>query len=95
VPILFGTVFAVKRDHWQFNDAFAGKFRFLHLPLGEWLFFLGVPYACIFIYEVVVAYFDDFVWLTLPWLTWVVMGISAVITHIWDYFSKKATVPGS
>jgi lycopene cyclase domain-containing protein len=81
-------VFAVKRDHWQFNDAFAGNYRFLDLPLGEWLFFLGVPYACIFIYEVVVAYFGDFALATLPWLTWVVIGISALLI-ILGFLQKK------
>jgi lycopene cyclase domain-containing protein len=31
---------------WGFNPEYAGNLRFLHLPPGEWLFFVCVPYAC-------------------------------------------------
>ncbi len=43
--------------HWSFNPEFAGSFRIAGLPLGEIMFFVTVPYACIFIYEVARAYF--------------------------------------
>ncbi len=44
---------------WSFNPAYAGEFRFLLLPMGEWLFFVVVPYACIFILACVRSYFKD------------------------------------
>jgi lycopene cyclase domain-containing protein len=44
---------------WSFNPAYAGEFRFLLLPPAEWLFFVVVPYACIFILACVRAYFKD------------------------------------
>ena len=47
---------------WGFNPDFAGEARFLHLPPGEWLFFICVPYACLFILECVRAYFRDREW---------------------------------
>ncbi len=47
---------------WGFNPRFAGDFRLLHLPPGEWLFFVCVPYACLFILECVRAYFRDAQW---------------------------------
>lgn len=50
-------VVVTEHGHWSFNPEYAGTWRLLSLPLGEWLFFLVVPYACIFIYEVVRAYF--------------------------------------
>jgi lycopene cyclase domain-containing protein len=37
---------------WGFNDSHLIGLRLLDLPLEEWLFFLTVPYACMFIYEV-------------------------------------------
>lgn len=37
---------------WGFNPNFTRDVYFLGLPLEEWLFFLVVPYACIFLYEV-------------------------------------------
>lgn len=44
---------------WGFNPRYAGATRFWHLPRGEWLFFVCVPYACLFILECVRAYFRD------------------------------------
>jgi len=41
---------------WWFNDRYTTGVRFLDLPLEEWAFFLVVPYACLFIYEVLNYY---------------------------------------
>lgn len=41
---------------WGFNDDYLIGLRLLGLPLEEWLFFLTVPYACVFIYACLVAY---------------------------------------
>ncbi len=56
---LIWDVLVTRRGDWSFNPVYAGDFRLLGLPVGEWLFFITVPYACIFIYEVVRAYFPD------------------------------------
>lgn len=45
--------------HWFFNTAFTLPVRLLNLPIGEWLFFITVPYACIFTWEVLAAYFSN------------------------------------
>lgn len=42
---------------WAFNDTYVLGVCFLDLPLEEWLFFLTVPYSCIFILEVLRGYF--------------------------------------
>jgi len=44
---------------WGFNPRYAGRFRLLGLPAGELLFFFVVPFSCLFIYEVVRAYFRE------------------------------------
>ena len=49
-------VLATKAGHWSFSASHAGDLAVLGLPLGELLFFVVVPYACIFIYEVLRAY---------------------------------------
>jgi len=41
---------------WGFNPKYISGVHLGNLPLGEWLFFLTVPYACIFIYEVLNYY---------------------------------------
>ena len=41
----------VSGRHWWFNHDFTLSLRILDLPLGEWLFFITVPFACLFIWE--------------------------------------------
>jgi lycopene cyclase domain-containing protein len=46
---------------WSFNPEYVTGIYLLNLPVEEWLFFLVVPYCCIFIYEVLkvkVPHFD-------------------------------------
>ena len=50
-------IWVTGRGDWWFSTEYAGTWKLFGLPLGEWLFFFVVPYACIFILEVVRAYF--------------------------------------
>lgn len=59
VLYLFWDSLVVRRGDWTFNPAFTGRFRIFHLPLGELLFFVAVPYACLFLFEVVRSYFPS------------------------------------
>lgn len=43
---------AVSGIHWQFNPSYTIVITLLSLPLEEWLFFLTVPFACLFIWEI-------------------------------------------
>ena len=64
VVVVFGAwdAWMAARGIWMFNPEHAGAWRFLHLPLGEWLFFVCVPYACLFVLACVRAYFPDREW---------------------------------
>lgn len=46
---------SVSGVHWFFNDKFTLPFRLLGLPLGEYLFFMTVPFACLFIWQILVT----------------------------------------
>ena len=45
--------------HWSFNDDYLVGLRFFGLPLEEILFFIVVPFACLFIYENLNFFFKD------------------------------------
>lgn len=45
--------------HWWFNPDFTLDVRFFGLPPGEILFFITVPYASLFVWEVLAAYFQN------------------------------------
>jgi len=55
VVIIFGgwDVFATYRGHWSFNPAGVGKIKIMNLPLEEVLFFVVIPFCCIFTWEAV------------------------------------------
>jgi len=46
----------VTHRHWWFNENYTLDFRLAQLPPGEWLFFITIPYACIFTWEVLRCY---------------------------------------
>ena len=50
---------AVTNRHWYFNTAYMLDVRLLKLPLEEWLFFITVPYACLFVKEVLGLVFKN------------------------------------
>jgi lycopene cyclase domain-containing protein len=39
------------RGVWGFNHDYVSGLFFLRLPIEEWMFFVTVPFACVFIYE--------------------------------------------
>jgi lycopene cyclase domain-containing protein len=57
VLYLFWDSLVVLRGDWSFNPKYTGTFRLFRLPAGEILFFVAVPYACLFLFEVVKVYF--------------------------------------
>lgn len=50
---------ATHRGDWSFNSDYVRGVELLGLPLEEVLFFVTVPYACIFIYECLLYYVGD------------------------------------
>ncbi|TXT67405.1 MAG: conserved membrane protein of unknown function [Promethearchaeota archaeon] len=59
--------------HWSFSETLAGTFKLINLPLGEWFFFIAVPYATVFIYECVRAYSTEKM-LNIPRYVFIIIG---------------------
>jgi lycopene cyclase domain-containing protein len=60
LPALFYIVWDIyftSAGIWQFNDKYITGIRIFNLPLEEALFFLVVPYCCVFVYECIRCYF--------------------------------------
>ena len=54
--LIFDIYFA-RQGIWGFNPRYHSGIVIADLPLEEWLFFIVIPYASIFIHYVIIAYF--------------------------------------
>ena len=55
--IIWDIIFT-KNGVWGFSEIHTSNINFLYLPVEEWLFFIVIPFSCLFIYESV-KYFHD------------------------------------
>lgn len=52
-------VIAHQRNDWQFSQLHTMPWRILSLPVEELLFFLSVPFSCLFLYETIALYIPE------------------------------------
>ena len=45
-------IYFTAKGVWWFNDLYITGFKIWNLPIEEWAFFVVVPFACVFLYEV-------------------------------------------
>ena len=57
---IFFDILLTDKGVWGFNPAYHSSIILLHLPLEEWLFFIVIPYASIFLHDALVLYFPNF-----------------------------------
>ncbi|MDA0986210.1 MAG: lycopene cyclase domain-containing protein [Bacteroidetes bacterium] len=60
IPFLIWDFFFTKNGVWGFNDDYLVGIKILNLPIEEILFFLLVPFSCLFIYACVKAYLTNY-----------------------------------
>ncbi len=63
---LIWDVLVTARGEWSFNGKYLTGVQFLNIPLEEVLFFITVPYSCLFIYEVVLYATKDRLQMSTP-----------------------------
>ncbi|MEM9920436.1 MAG: lycopene cyclase domain-containing protein [Bacteroidota bacterium] len=65
---------------WEFNSRYYASPKLLSLPLEEWLFFMSIPFAVIFIYECWTAYIQkDWLASVEPYLTPFLIGLFLLV----------------
>jgi len=64
---------------WWFKKEYILGIKFFNLPVEEWLFFIIVPYACVFIYEVLNFYVKKDVFRPIAKPFFIIFGISLLI----------------
>lgn len=103
--ILFTGAFFLVWDHWftvmgvwEFNPRYLVGIYFFQLPLEEWLFFLTVPFACVFIYEVLIYFFpkDYFLPLAKPFVyVMVPFLLGLALLHLDKWYTSVNFIVGA
>ncbi len=60
IPFLIWDFYFTEKGFWGFNPEYISGIYLFHLPLEEYLFFIVVPVACTFIYEVCKYFFRNY-----------------------------------
>ncbi len=78
---------------WGFNPRYLSGIYIANLPLGEWLFFIFVPFSCVFIYRVL-NYFFPKDWISqkmafslTQYFTWLTLTVAFLSWGSWYTFS--------
>jgi len=78
---------------WGFNPDYLSGITLVNLPLEECLFFFTVPYACVFIYEVMKAYFPRFRPVTFAYyfsLFFTIIAITLAVIYRQNWYTFSA-----
>lgn len=57
---LIWDVYFTRHNIWAFNPEYISGIYLINLPIEEWSFFIVVPFACVFVYEVLNYFIKNF-----------------------------------
>ena len=80
IPFLIWDHYFTKQGIWGFNESYLLGIYFYELPLEEILFFVCIPFSCLFIYESL-RYFmkRDYAYLTSKLIVYLLIGLVATL----------------
>jgi lycopene cyclase domain-containing protein len=73
---------------WGFNSKYHSSLTLAHLPIEEWLFFIVIPYASIFLHECIVKYFPN-IKLSAKTTRWTTLLIAAGLVVVVAFNTNK------
>ena len=92
VIFIIEDIIAVRASVWSFAPGLSGNLKLFLLPIGEWMFFICVPYACIFIYACVRSYVRESCFILPRWaaLTTALAALTAAIYFRDLHYTRNA-----
>jgi lycopene cyclase domain-containing protein len=97
IPFILWDNFYTSNRIWGFTEKYVSNVYFDRLPFEEVLFFLFIPYACLFVHEVLKAYFTRFLETKFAnyygfFLAWILFTSSLVlgINHFENWYTGAA-----
>lgn len=83
-------VYATSRGHWSFNPIYVNEIKILGLPIEEILFFVTVPYSCLFVFESILQFMGDKrMFAPKKWVSLIIGTL--IIAVAFGFYSKEYT----
>ena len=95
LPFLIWDAYFTENKIWGFTDAYLCGIYAYNLPLEECLFFLVVPYACVFIHQVLKGYFPSYKGKKLSHffaISFTLSGLILGIIYIENWYTASACI---
>lgn len=70
---------------WAFNPEYLVGITIINLPIEEWMFFVAIPFASVFIYACVGYFFKEDVWRGISYPVGFLLAALLLIVAIWNY----------
>ncbi len=85
-------VIFTQQGFWGFNETYFLNIRILGLPLEEWLFFICIPYACVFTHYALLEYFPNMKLKlsTTKWISYCLIALLLLLSIM--YYDKWYTM---
>lgn len=77
---------------WGFNPDYLSGVYILNLPIEEWLFFICIPYACLFTHYALLELFPKFSFTKIVTSVTYVLLIALLVIVLWFYFDRWYTL---
>lgn len=91
IPYIIWDIYFTENGYWGFNDRYLTGIDILGLPIEEWLFFVCIPYACVFTHVALNELWGGFKlkMKTSKIITLILLGVFALVGII--FYSKAYT----